>query len=225
MAKQTCIFALSTFDAADKQTESTNLQRGSRVTMRILVGIAICLAPMAAAGAANKAAASAAADPDRYGTASADAGDYRLGGADKIRITVFNEPTLSGEFAVGADGSLSLPLIGSVPAVGKTSSEIAALIQKDLADGYLREPRVAAEVTTYRPFFILGEVKAPGQYPYGNALTVYNAIATAQGFTPRADRKHIFIKKAGADGEKSYSLTPDLRVLPGDTLRIGERYF
>jgi polysaccharide export outer membrane protein len=151
--------------------------------------------------------------------------DYRLGSGDKIRVTVFNEETLSGDFTVSSEGTVSLPLIGDVAAKNKTPQQLAAEVQGKLADGYLRAPKVSIEVSTYRPFFILGEVKAPGQYPYASGMTALNAIATAQGFTPRADKKLVFIRREGASSEDAMKLTPDLRVLPGDTIRIGERFF
>ena len=164
-------------------------------------------------------------DGIRYVASQAGTEDYRLDSGDKIRVTVFNEPTLSGEFSVGSEGSVSLPLIGDVTAKNKTPQELASEVQTRLADGYLREPRVSIEVSAYRPFFILGEVKAPGQYPYASGMTVLNAIATAQGFTPRADKKVVFVRNVGATNETAMRLTPNLRVFPGDTIRIGERYF
>jgi polysaccharide export outer membrane protein len=94
-----------------------------------------------------------------------------------------------------------------------------------LADGFLKEPRVAIEVLTYRPFFILGEVNKPGEYPYSSGLTVMNAVATAQGFTYRAQKGQVFLKRGDAKEEISVKLTPDLLVQPGDTIRVGERYF
>jgi len=162
---------------------------------------------------------------ERYTVADAGSENYRLDSGDKIRVTVFNEETLSGEFSVGSEGSVSLPLIGTVLAKNKTPDELAGEVQSRLADGYLREPKVSIEVSSYRPFFILGEVKSPGQYPYASGMTVLNAIATAQGFTPRADKKVAFIRRAGSTSEITMKLTPDLRVFPGDTIRLGERYF
>ena len=159
------------------------------------------------------------------GTEDAEGENYRLDAGDKVRLTVFNETTLSGEFAVGSDGKLSLPLIGDVAAVGRTTRQVAGEVQTRLADGYLREPRVSMEVVSYRPFFILGEVKSPGQYPYATGMTVLNAVATAQGFTPRASRDHVYIRRAGESTEITYRVTPNLRVYPGDTVRFGERYF
>ncbi|MFW2831109.1 polysaccharide biosynthesis/export family protein [Sphingomonas sp. ID0503] len=162
---------------------------------------------------------------DRVASASAASEDYKLGVGDKVRINVFHEDTLSGDFTIGSSGNLSLPLIGTVPALGKTLPEVSADIGQRLAGGYVRDPKVSMEVVTYRPFYILGEVKSPGNYPFVNGLTAMNAIATAQGFTPRANQHMVYIRRDGASEEVPYKLTPDLRVLPGDTLRLGERYF
>lgn len=161
----------------------------------------------------------------RYSSVESEIEDYRLASGDKLRIVVFNEESLSGEFSVGSNGFISLPLIGDLAADGKTPLEISEETRRRLADGYLREPRVSAEVVSYRPFFILGEVKAPGQYPYASGMTALNAVATAQGFTPRADDGKVFIRRSGSTQEEAYRLTPDLRILPGDTVRFGERFF
>jgi len=150
---------------------------------------------------------------------------YPLGPGDQVRVTVFNEPTLSGDFFVAGDGELSLPLVGNVPAGSKTTKDVAADYARLLSDGYLRDPRVSMEVITYRPFFILGEVAKPGQYPYVTSMTVLSAVATANGFTPRAKKSKVYIRRRGEEGEVEYELTPNLRVLPGDTIRVGERYF
>jgi len=162
---------------------------------------------------------------DRYVSNRAVVTDYRLGIGDKVRLTVFREPDMSGEFTVGPNGTVALPLIGATPAVGRRVEEVAAEAQARYGDGYLRSPQVNMEVTGFRPFFILGEVTAPGQFPYSIGLTAFNAIATAQGFTPRADRYIVHIRREGATVEENYQLTPDLRVYPGDTIRVGERFF
>lgn len=162
---------------------------------------------------------------ERYISLQSQTETYPLGAGDKVRVTVFNEPTLSGEFSVSADGDLALPLIGNIPALGKTTNDVAALVQTALANGYLRDPKVSMEVVTYRPFFILGEVRSPGQYPYASGMTVINAIATAEGFTPRAKKKTVLIRRFGEAAEQEFVLTPDLRVWPGDTIRLTERYF
>lgn len=193
-----------------------------RVFYRTMIGLLLLGLAAACAGPAVKVVSTG----DRYVTSVSDLPEeYKLGTGDKVRINVFNEPTLSGEFAVSSTGMLSLPLIGDVVATGQTPAEVATVVQGKLADGYLRDPKVSLEVSTYRPFFILGEVKAPGQYPYLTGLTVQNAVATAQGFTPRASKDVVFIRRAGATGEIAYRVSPDLRVLPGDTIRFAERYF
>lgn len=151
--------------------------------------------------------------------------EYHLGAGDKVRIIVFGEESLTGEFFVSGAGKISFPLIGEIDALGVTVPQLQAAIAAKLADGYLKQPRVSAEVLNYRPFYILGEVMKPGEYPYTNGLTVLNAVATAQGFTYRADTHKVYIKRAATDSEKQSPLTPVTPVLPGDTIRIGERLF
>lgn len=162
---------------------------------------------------------------ERYASAPDLVSEYRLGVGDRIRVTVFREPDVSGEFTVAADGTIAMPLIGAVKAKDRLVAEVAAEATARLADGYLREPRVAMEVTAYRPFFILGEVETPGSYPYVVGLTIENAVATAEGYTPRADRSVVRIRRQGQSEEERYRITPELRIYPGDTIRIGERFF
>jgi len=116
-------------------------------------------------------------------------------------------------------------LIGEVQAAGLTISQFQEEISNELRKGYIKEPRVSAEVLNYRPFYILGEVNKPGEYPYTNNLTVLNAVATAEGFTYRANKRMVYIKRAEDPAEQPYPLTPLTKVAPGDTIRIGERYF
>jgi polysaccharide export outer membrane protein len=150
--------------------------------------------------------------------------EYRLGAGDQIRIVVFNEPDLTGPYTVGSQGTIAYPLIGSIRASGLTVAEFTNALQTALAT-YVRNPSVAVEVTNYRPFFILGEVQRPGTYPYSANLTVLNAVATAGGFTYRANRGRVFIRHANENVERAYPLTVATPVLPGDTVRIGERLF
>ncbi len=185
----------------------------------LLIG---CTMPATAQTAAGS--GSAPARQVDAGPAAESSGDYRLGTADKVRVIVYNEPTLSGEFTVSDNGTQSLPLIGDVPANGRSPREVASDIQAKLADGYLREPRVSLDVLTYRPFYILGEVTKPGEYAYSNGLTALNAVARAQGFTYRANKRKVYLKRAGESAEKEVNID-GLEIRPGDTLRIGERYF
>jgi len=150
--------------------------------------------------------------------------EYRLGPADQVRITVFNEPELTGQYVVGAQGTIAYPLVGSVQAGGLTVAQFTTNLQTALGQ-YVRAPSVSVEVTNYRPFFILGEVQRPGTYPYSASLTVLNAVATAGGFTYRANRGRVFVRHAEESEERSYPLTVTTPVMPGDTVRIGERLF
>jgi polysaccharide export outer membrane protein len=151
--------------------------------------------------------------------------EYRLGAGDKLRVIVFGEDTLGGEFVVSNNGDVQLPLIGKVKVLGRTIPEFQAEVETRLRDGYLNDPKVSAEILNYRPFFILGEVQKPGQYPYTAALTVMNAVATAEGFTYRADTRKVFIKHVNDPSEHRIVLTTATPVLPGDTIRIPERIF
>jgi polysaccharide export outer membrane protein len=151
--------------------------------------------------------------------------EYRLGSGDKVKVTTYGEQSLTGEFQVSGTGKVSLPLIGEVDAAGLTAAELATRVETSLKDGYLKDPKVSVEVLNYRPFYILGEVKEPGTYPFTNGLTVKNAVATAGGFTYRANEKRVFIKRADAPKEEEFRLTDTTPVAPGDTIRIVERLF
>src|SRR5690606_27509411 len=135
---------------------------------------------------------------------------------------VFGEEELTGPFVVGSQGVIAYPLVGEVQATGLTVQEFTEQLQQELAK-YIRQPIVSVEVTNYRPFFILGEVQRPGTYPYSARLTVQNAVATAGGFTYRANTRRVFIKHANETEEQEYLLTSTTPVLPGDTVRIAER--
>lgn len=151
---------------------------------------------------------------------------YRLDSGDQIRITVYGEPDLSGEYELDGQGSFQMSLIGEVNAQAKTIRELQALIETALRDGqFIREPQVAAEVITYRPFYILGEVNTPGEYPYTSGLTVMNAIASAGDFTYRADKRRVLIKSVDSSVEREVDLTVNTPVRPGDTIRVRERFF
>lgn len=180
---------------------------------------------VATAGCAEKSSGPVISAGSRYVVSDATVADYRLDVGDRIKVTVYNETTLSGDFGVSADGTISLPLIGSVPAAGHTVSEVIEMARARYADGFLRQPKLSGEVSVFRPFFILGEVSTPGSYPYVVGLTAMNAIATAKGLTPRADRRVVRIRRQGETQEETYLLTPQLIILPGDTIRVGERYF
>jgi len=157
--------------------------------------------------------------------AQAQVTGYRLGSGDKLRVTVYNEKDLSGDFEVNDQGLVALPLIGPVKVGGLTISEAQDLITQKYGKDYLVNPRVTVEVLNYRPFFILGEVKNPGSYPYVSGMTVLNAVALAGGYTPRANRNNITVKRAANPQGNEVEVQEDSAVLPGDVIRIHERFF
>lgn len=151
---------------------------------------------------------------------------YRLGAGDRVRVTVFNEPSLTGEYNITPGGALAFPLIGMVNAGGRTIDTVQQELTAKLAEGYVNDPRVSLEVLTYRPFYILGEVNRPGEYSYASGMTVEQAIARAGGFTYRANEKTVFLRRQKGTGESAVPLrSAQVAVLPGDTIRVGERYF
>jgi polysaccharide biosynthesis/export protein len=160
---------------------------------------------------------------EAYAAAPAPARDapYHLDAGDKLRVLVYGQEGLTNTYAIDAGGSITMPLIGAVAARGKTPSGLAADISARLRNGYIREPSVAVEVETYRPFFILGEVAAPGQYPYVPNMSVESAVAIAGGFSPRAKRDSVTLTH-----KASRSVVPlGTPIGPGDTVLVGERWF
>lgn len=150
---------------------------------------------------------------------------YRLGSGDEIKVTVFGETDLSGPLVVDGQGAITMPLIGPVEVKGLTLAETSKRIEAKLADGWIREPKVTAEMTKGRPYYILGEVNKAGEYPYTAGLTVMNAIAAAGDFTYRADKRKVMVTSADSAVEREVVLTPSTPVKPGDRIRIRERFF
>jgi polysaccharide export outer membrane protein len=151
---------------------------------------------------------------------------YRLGSGDKVRVTVYNEDTLSGEYEVDGSGNLSIQLIGTIPAVGKTLPEVTAQVRAALTQGgYMLNPSVAIEVLNYRPFYVIGEIKEPGKYAYVSDMSVLNAVALAGGYTYRAKKDKVLIIRANDPEKKEKTAAPNDEVLPGDIIRVPERFF
>lgn len=150
---------------------------------------------------------------------------YRLGPDDKLRIAVYGEEAMAGEYQVNAEGAVSFPLVGMIKAEGLTLSEFSAALTAALSGKYLKDPKVVVDMIDYRPIFVLGEVNKAGQFPYRTGMTVLGAVATAGGFTYRANQKVVMLRHPGERTETSLPLTADLPVYPGDTIRIRERYF
>ena len=152
--------------------------------------------------------------------------DYRLGPNDRVRIIIFNQPTLTGEYTLDGNGVLAFPLIGNVNATGQSPSQLQKTIASKLDPEYLRNPSVSAEVITRRPFYVIGEVKKPGNYPYVTDMTVLQAVAMAGGYTYRARQNNLYLKRLDANGRMvRVAATPETKIEPGDTVEIKERYF
>jgi polysaccharide biosynthesis/export protein len=150
---------------------------------------------------------------------------YVLDAGDKLRVVVFGQEGLSNSYAVDGAGRISMPLIGAVEARGKTTTELERAIATRLRAGYVREPHVAVEIDVHRPFFILGEVTASGQYAFVNGMTVETAVAIAGGFTPRAFKSHATVGRL-VDGRMVHATVPvSYPLRPGDTVTVEERWF
>jgi polysaccharide export outer membrane protein len=150
---------------------------------------------------------------------------YRLDAGDRLRVVVYGQEGLTNTYAIDAGGSITMPLIGAVPARGRTPAGLAAEIAAKLRNGYIREPSVAVEIEAYRPFFILGEVAAPGQYPYVPNMSVESAVAIAGGFSPRAKRDRVTLTHTDDPARCAIVVPLGTPISPGDTVLVGERWF
>src|SRR6185312_15253482 len=150
---------------------------------------------------------------------------YALDAGDKLRVVVFGQDALSNTYTVDAEGRVSLPLIGAVQARGLTTAKLSSAITARLKQSFIRDPSVAVEIETYRPFFVLGEVTFPGQYPYVPNMTAENAIAIAGGFSPRAYRYTITLTRKIQGVPVKAKLPLRYPVHPGDTIEVSERWF
>jgi len=149
----------------------------------------------------------------------------QLQAGDKIKVTVFGEDKISGEYELDPSGFVSLPLAGTVKAAGATKIDLERILAAKLKSNYLRDPKVTVDVTSFRPFYVLGEVQKPGEYPYKSGLNVISAVAVAGGSTYRASNSRVLIQRFGEKTLKEYGLDPSVQIMPGDLIRLPERYF
>jgi polysaccharide export outer membrane protein len=150
---------------------------------------------------------------------------YTLGSGDQLKLTIFGHEDLSGEYEVDGNGTISLPLVGDVEVGDKTVNAAERAIETAYKPDYLVNPRVSIQVLNYRPFYILGEVEKPGSYAYVNGLTVVEAVSIAGGYTYRADKDDVKIVRKTEPKKEVIDVDEDTRVLPGDTIRVPERFF
>jgi polysaccharide export outer membrane protein len=156
---------------------------------------------------------------------SSVASDYRLGPNDRTRIIVYGQPTLTGEYVLDGNGVLAFPLIGNVPASGLTPSELQHAIAAKLDPDYLRNPSVSVEVSSRRPFYVVGEVQKPGSYPFVTDMNVLEAVATAGGQTYRANMGNFYVKRTVDGRTVRIAAKQETKLQPGDTVEVRERYF
>lgn len=151
--------------------------------------------------------------------------DYRLGPGDRLKVTVFGHPQESGEFEIDGSGNLAYPLLGRVPARGKTLPNLQEFIRVELDKRFIVDPRISIEVLNYRPFYIYGEVNRAGSYPFVSGLTIRRAVAIAGGFTRRARREPVRLIREREKGVEKIASELDIPVLPGDIIEVRRRLF
>src|SRR4051812_5823430 len=188
----------------------------------VRLAAAVCLLLLSACGGGS-APSVTPEDLDRLRTAAAAPPQLQAG--EKIRVTVFGENSLSGEYQIDPSGFISLPLAGTVKAAGLTQNDLAKELEASLRSGYLKDPKVTVSILEFRPFFILGEVEKPGSYPYSSGLNVMSAIATAGGTTYRASQSTVLIQHAGEGEMHTYDASQSIPILPGDIIQVPRRYF
>jgi len=150
---------------------------------------------------------------------------FRLGVGDKLKIEVFGEPELTGESEVNASGNVVLPLLGDVPAKGRTLDEFSGLARERLAHGYLKNPQISVQVLNFRPIYVQGEVRHGGEFPYKPGLSIADAVALAGGYTYRAVTSSIVLRRQGEAKGQAIPMDGSIPVLPGDNLMVDERFF
>jgi len=167
----------------------------------------------------------AASEADIQATAVAATAVPRFQGGEKIRITVYNEPSLTGDYDIDPNGMVTLPLAGTIRAQGLTQPDFEQELAKRFKSEYLRNPKVTVTILQYRPIYMVGEVEKQGEFPYKPGLNALTAMAMAGGGTYRANRNYILIQHIGEKGMKEYPQAATTLILPGDLIRVPERYF
>ncbi len=189
------------------------------------LGAAMALLLFGLAGCGDGATLPPLSPAEQQAMISAPPAAPKLQAGDKLRVTVFGEDKLTGEYEIDAGGFVSLPLAGTVRAAGLTKPELESELAKKFKSEYLKNPMVTVDIATFRPFYVLGEVEKPGEYPFKSGLNVLSAIAVAGGNTYRASNSTVLIQHVGEQGLREYPLSPAIPVLPGDLIRVPERYF
>jgi protein involved in polysaccharide export with SLBB domain len=197
-------------------------QRRSLVLLLLTVILAGC---SATAGVPTQITADAYTNYGRPGVTRGANGPYVLGPGDRLRVKVYNDADMTGEYEVGSSGTISIPLVGDVRASGKTTRQLEETLVSRMKGQISQDPKVNVEIAAYAPFYIFGEVRKAGEYPFRPGLTVADAVAMASGFTYRANEDKIYVRHAGSPVERVVPIGVPAPVFPGDNIRVAERYF
>lgn len=202
-------------DAAGRAVGAVGLSLRLLLILPLALAVAACETVDPYVAAANSGQAAAV---DAYP-------EIKLSAGDRLRVTVFGEDKLSGDFDLDLNGNVSLPLAGTVQLAGQTKQQAEATIARKLRSDYLRNPKVTVDITNFRPFYVTGQIERPGEFPYRNRLNVISALAIAGGPTFRASRSKIYIQRGGVGPFEEVEISPMIAVFPGDVIRVPERYF
>jgi protein involved in polysaccharide export with SLBB domain len=209
---------------ASKQDRDTG---SSRLTWPVVAALALLLA--ACSGTADLGLGQPTSSADQQSFAAAPnapkVSEIKVEAGDKLHITVFGEEKLTGDYQIDTGGYVALPLAGTIKAAGLTTPQLEKTLEARFRGTYLRDPKVTVEVMTFRPFYVLGEVQKPGEYPYRAGLNVLSAIAIAGGATYRANTSEVLIQRAGTTTLQKLPQSPTITVMPGDLVRVPERFF
>ena len=188
-------------------------------------GVLVCGALLAVALLVSGCAGGSLSEAEQQSLAAAATAPAKLQPGDKININVFGEDKLSGEYQIDQGGQISLPLAGTIEAQGLTQTELEQALAKKFRSQYLKNPKVTVTIATLRPYYVMGEVEKPGEFAYKSGLNVLTAMAIAGGPTYRASRSTVQIQRRGETSMRDYPISASVPILPGDVMRVPERYF
>jgi polysaccharide biosynthesis/export protein len=188
-------------------------------------GVLACSVLLAVALLVSGCAVGTLSEAEQQSLAAAATGPAKLQPGDKVRLNVYGEDRLSGEYQIDQSGQISLPLAGTVEAQGLTQTELEQALSKKFRSEYLKNPKVTVTIATLQPYYMMGEVTKPGEYAYKAGLNVLTALAIAGGPTYRASRSSVQIQRRGETSARDYPISVTVPILPGDVIRVPERYF
>ena len=185
----------------------------------------VCSAVVAMAILVSGCSAGTLSETEATSLAAAASGPAKLQPGDKITVYVYGEDKLSGEYQLNQSGQISLPLAGTIEAKGLTQSELEQALAKKFRSEYLKQPKVTVTIASLQPYYVMGEVEKPGEFAYKSGLNVLTALAIAGGPTYRASRSTVQIQRRGESSMREYPISASVPILPGDVVKVPERYF